>query len=343
MNLYQFFFFISLLGVFQGALVGGQFFLRNHQASRLSYLMGGLFLSGALGMLSITLANAQVIVNQSWLFFIEYSIGLTAGPLMWFTIKTLKKQALKYPLFHFSPSILFIILQISSPHTEQWPILIVMLHLQAYTLVSFFEYIGIPKNRLSASYRKFYKWAGWLLAFYIFMGLSQWIRYIFADYPQLNLIVPMTASLHLYIVVMVGFNRSISRKGVERHRKRAITFPRPFTDQKHQILHKIANEQYYLKEGLNISEVAVKLSLPAHELSTLLNEVIPGGFVVYINHLRVEHAKKLLADPQWTHLSMEGIGKESGFQSRSAFYHYFKQECQMTPLAFQKKMSGISK
>lgn len=218
-----------------------------------------------------------------------------------------------------------------------------MIHLQAYALASFIKYSRIRKNKLSIPLKKYHKWAGWLIAFYLFIGLSQWIRFVFSEYENLNLIIPVTASLHLYIVFMVGFNRSILWKGMEKRDRRLIRSDSAFTSVGPSILERIQQEKHYLKEGLSIGELAVLLGVPTHELSNILNQAVQGGFSTYINRLRVKHAQSLLVDDQYGHLSMEGIGREAGFQSRSAFYQYFKQECQMTPSTYQKKMSGISK
>ncbi len=336
MNLYQFFFFISLLGVFQGILLGGQFFIRKQKERSLAHLMGLLFLSGSVAMLAITLINSKQLVEWRWLHFIEYLIGLTTGPLVWLTVVKIQGKLNKRTALHFIPASLFVLQQLLFPEITQWPILIVMLHLQSYAIAALIKYLNIQKNKLSASLRKYHKWAGWLIAFYLFIGLSQWIRFSFSTYEDLNLIIPMTASIHLYIVLMVGFNRSVLWKGMEQRDKKLK--PTSFSA---KILEKIEQEKLYLQEGLSLGELAVLLNMPSYELSHLLNQEVQGGFTTYINNLRIKHAQTLLTKSEYRHLSMEGIGKESGFQSRSAFYHYFKKECLMTPSAYQKKMSGI--
>jgi AraC-like DNA-binding protein len=218
-----------------------------------------------------------------------------------------------------------------------------MIHLQGYTLISFFEYLAIPKNKLSVPLQKYHKWAGWLIGFYLFIGLSQWIRFSFAEYQNLNLIIPMTASIHLYLVVMIRFNRSFSWKGLGKKDRKLADFTSFSGLPSTPALEQITKDKLYLQEGLTISKLAFQLGIPPHELSSLLNTTTPGGFALYINSLRVDYAKRLLVDPHYDHLSMEGIGRESGFQSRSAFYQYFKQACGMSPSLYQKKMSGIPK
>jgi AraC-like DNA-binding protein len=45
----------------------------------------------------------------------------------------------------------------------------------------------------------------------------------------------------------------------------------------------------------------------------------------------VEHAKELLKGGSADSLSIDGIGSQSGFPSRSSFYATFKAETGMTP------------
>ena len=47
--------------------------------------------------------------------------------------------------------------------------------------------------------------------------------------------------------------------------------------------------------------------------------------------LRVEHAKTLLNNSQYSNLTIEGIAQMSGFVTRSNFYSAFKNETGQTP------------
>lgn len=57
----------------------------------------------------------------------------------------------------------------------------------------------------------------------------------------------------------------------------------------------------------------------------------------YLNHLRVEYAVRLMHEKP--NLSMDGIGKEAGFNSRSTFYRAFFKEFGMTPAQYLKAHS----
>ena len=64
------------------------------------------------------------------------------------------------------------------------------------------------------------------------------------------------------------------------------------------------------------------------------------NFVSFVNSYRIAEAKKLLLDPNKYNLTIEAIGNESGFKSKSAFNGAFKKITGMTPSAFVKKFVG---
>ncbi|MFM6975467.1 MAG: helix-turn-helix domain-containing protein [Sphingobacteriaceae bacterium] len=56
--------------------------------------------------------------------------------------------------------------------------------------------------------------------------------------------------------------------------------------------------------------------------------------------MRVDHARKLLENGSAGELSIEGIGKMSGFASRSSFYDAFKSETGLTPTEFLEQLNS---
>jgi putative ABC transport system permease protein len=75
-------------------------------------------------------------------------------------------------------------------------------------------------------------------------------------------------------------------------------------------------------------------------LSYILNSQLKMNFHDFVNQYRVEEAKNKLNDPRYAHLSLLGIGLESGFNSKTTFNRVFKQATGMTPTEYQKKLLG---
>lgn len=90
----------------------------------------------------------------------------------------------------------------------------------------------------------------------------------------------------------------------------------------------------FTNPNLKISEVAEYLNITVHQLSQYLNHSLKINFSNYINRLRIEEAKILLIDRG--DLTTEGVGFESGFNSRSSFFTTFKKFTNVTPSKYKK-------
>lgn len=100
-------------------------------------------------------------------------------------------------------------------------------------------------------------------------------------------------------------------------------------------------DKLYKNPKLKLNELAERINLNKHQLSQLLNDAYPNGFAQYVNSWRVEEAKKLITIKE--ELSMEGIGYESGFNSKSSFYTTFKKFTAQTPAQFKNSSRSAVK
>lgn len=95
----------------------------------------------------------------------------------------------------------------------------------------------------------------------------------------------------------------------------------------------------YLQPKIKIADLATELSEKPHHLSKLINEHYGYNFFYFINHYRIEHATKLLMKNESQQFTLEGIGQQSGFNSRATFNARFKEIKGISPGAFRKKYS----
>ena len=103
---------------------------------------------------------------------------------------------------------------------------------------------------------------------------------------------------------------------------------------------KISEKELCLNSNLTLEETAIQLDVPKHILSQYLNEKLKISFSTYINRLRVEKAKVFLKTK--TKFTIEGIGYESGFNSKSTFFTTFKKHTGKTPSQFKKSIDFSS-
>ena len=90
-------------------------------------------------------------------------------------------------------------------------------------------------------------------------------------------------------------------------------------------------EEVYKDPLLSRLDLATKLDISEGYLSQIINQEINKSVIQFVNEYRIEAAKKLLLDPVFNKYSVEAIGMESGFKSKSAFYSTFKINLEMSP------------
>jgi len=95
-------------------------------------------------------------------------------------------------------------------------------------------------------------------------------------------------------------------------------------------------EKPYLNSNITLPELSHNLSISVHHLSQVINDKLNQNFFEFINKYRIEEAKKLLIDPDKSHLTIAAIGYESGFNSNSAFNAVFKNATELTPSQYRK-------
>lgn len=94
-------------------------------------------------------------------------------------------------------------------------------------------------------------------------------------------------------------------------------------------------EQLYRNPKLKLSDLAAQLSISPHQLSQLLNDNLGKSFNTFVNEYRVSAACRQISALE--HLSLEGIGFEVGFSSKSTFYATFKKMVGTTPAKYKAK------
>ena len=97
----------------------------------------------------------------------------------------------------------------------------------------------------------------------------------------------------------------------------------------------IETDKPYLDNDLTLAGLADRLSISTHHLSQIINERLGQNFFEFVNLLRVEEAKRMLASGEHQHLNISAIGFEAGFNSVSAFNTAFKKYTSLTPSQYR--------
>jgi AraC-like DNA-binding protein len=90
----------------------------------------------------------------------------------------------------------------------------------------------------------------------------------------------------------------------------------------------------YLDSRLNLDRFAELCGLRPRDVSFLLNSHYKKNFHEFINELRIEEVKQLLATQK--HKAILEMAMECGFNSHSAFQRFFKRFVGMSPSEYRK-------
>lgn len=102
----------------------------------------------------------------------------------------------------------------------------------------------------------------------------------------------------------------------------------------------LTNEKLFKDPQLRLAKLAAKINTPAYLVSHAINLQAGISYNDLINKMRIEEAKKLILDQRHQHWTLDAVGYEVGFNSRSAFYSAFKKTTNSTPSAFKKTITA---
>lgn len=104
----------------------------------------------------------------------------------------------------------------------------------------------------------------------------------------------------------------------------------------HAIEELFKEERLYRDNALSLTSLARRLNTNTTYLSRVINEYYGQSFSSFINTFRVNAAQRMLLSAEYGHLTIEGIAREVGFNSKSSFNTAFKSLTGLTPSAYKK-------
>ena len=104
-----------------------------------------------------------------------------------------------------------------------------------------------------------------------------------------------------------------------------------------RLIEHISANKPYLNPDLSLRELAKQIDIHPNHLSWILNQSLGKNFNEFINQYRIEAFKSLARAQANEHLTIEGLAYESGFNSKTVFNTYFKNETGLTPRQFLKQ------
>ena len=181
------------------------------------------------------------------------------------------------------------------------------------------------------------KWFKWLIYGYLIFVIGLIISNLFHDlWSDIFYTLIM-----LFYVVFAGYNgmKQESVKNVKEEvvgKTEKVESSDFFKELKISLIKLMEQEKLYLDQSLTIHTLAKELSTNSKYLSQLINSEFDKSFVVFVNEYRVNEAKELLLNQENHNLTIEAIGNQAGFKSKSSFNSAFKKFTGQTPSVFIK-------
>jgi len=341
-------FFICSIGVFNGFLASFYFLFFSQQKRVQNFFFGLLLL-----MLSIRIGKSVYVIFTEPvdrnLFLLQ--IGLSAcfliGVSLFYFIKSSVENTKKIPntwKIHIAVLALIIVLVgIITPyptHRAIWVKYVVHLIYATwgiYVLLSAFVlkdvFLKFFNKRVSCTTSEL-----WLIA--VFIGNILIYSAYIIGYFYLYLVGTITFSVVFYgllIFLLFKNNReNVFQDIPEKYAAKKIE-NREAESLAKALHQEMLKKQFHKNTNIKLKDIASELDISSHKLSQLLNDNLGKSFALFINEYRIEEAKQLLVEnKQYT---LEAIGFEAGFSSKSTFYATFKKIIGQTPAEFKKQFS----
>jgi len=210
----------------------------------------------------------------------------------------------------------------------------------------------------SSTTNKLLQWLIPIIYIFLFsMGLGLTIILTLLYYPpevDLNnvifnltfLISSILTTISTYWVILYGFKQStIWPKALEK-----IPFEKnsssiegdiglEFDTLFEKVLHTIENSKCYRNDELNIADLATLTGIHHLKQSKIIKHKTGMNFNSFINEFRIKEAKEILSHPtafMEKRFTIDSLGSEVGFKTKTSFYKAFKQFEKTTPAQYFK-------
>lgn len=337
----QLLFFLSALGAFNGFVLSIYFAVNAKKKIFANYYLSLLLL-----VLSIRIVKSVFFYFNPNLSNIFIQIGLSAcvliGPFLYLYLKPEAENNKRNWVKHVLPNLAIItVLGIFYPYVEHhffWRCWIVRgIYLQWFIYILFSSRYIYPIIQKIQAKEHLKKIDLWFLSIYFGVAFI-WLAYAFAAYTS-YIVGALSFTFILYLIVLLLIFKSGNETTFfqEKEKYKNKEMDPEMQQQIGQKLSIIIEKELYLNPDFNLEEAAKELKITKHLLSQYVNETLGKSFSNLIKEYRIEKAKKLLETEK--NFTLESLGYDSGFSSKSTFFTAFKKMTGSTPAEYQKSYS----
>ena len=360
---------IDILGLVQGVFLGLVLIIEGRRIKPKLFL--GLFLiTYCAELLNSILSDLNILELKPWLLFLPFNFYYLTIPLFYIYVIRISNSTLtkKKILLILLPGILEFIFyailfaqdvdtKLRLDDSENFSVgLFLFMGLSflysIYYIILTIRFINKQKKNVEDYYSntegKLLTWAKGVMVFLlfflvivistIFLEGKFYNNYIYLAISTINVIFIFWVGISgiRQIKLFISKNSSVKKKHIESDFNEIPNDKSTLNKTQYKALTTLMiDEKLFLEPNLSLADVSLKLKITQRNLSELIRDESDKNFNQFVNHYRVEEAKKLLLDTSNDHLNMLGIAFDSGFSSKATFYSVFKKHTSHTPTSFK--------
>jgi len=288
------------------------------------------------------------------------SIGFLHGPFFLLYTKSFTRKSLGWPdSLHFLPFVIFLVCGffIQNDFQIRWQIIVLIpkiISLAAYPAYVYHQQakrVAYWENNHSDSTLLALRWIKMIaLLFLLSIGvgvirltveLATGVAY-FELWDVLRYVLLLTAMGFFGLQYGMMYQPeyipgTVREEGMYKH---SPLKPDEIEKYAHIIQHYIQDKEPFLDPNFSLTALSEATGIRKHHLSQIISSKMNTSFYNLINSKRVAHALGKLKREDITNLTFEGLGYESGFNTKSSFYYNFKKVTGKTPMQYVKEISG---
>ncbi|QBA63587.1 helix-turn-helix domain-containing protein [Muriicola soli] len=356
------------IGLVQGVTIGILLMIMGLRKFRNTFYLGLFLLLYALELATWISTNSKISESYPNLFLLPFNFSWILFPLFYIytqQVSVFSNRKIKYWLLY--PGIVSIVAQLVifwlpfelkvKIDDSLWHVLIFWMLGNYYSWI-----VGIWNLRLLYKHRievrntysyitsKELRWARFFLIYLLITSVfGHLIAYVFPTMVPDNTIFSVMDLIAIYWVSYFGITQRNVRSLITHiPPKEPSNNPIPIKDHAAELIPEkleevmkavdkhINNSESFMNSDLTIMDIAESIGEHPRRVSEAINTVEKQNFNSYINEYRIKKAISLLNSEDALNWSIEGIGIEVGFKSKSAFYSSFKKFTGTTPTRFNE-------
>lgn len=284
----------------------------------------------------------EFILNMSFLH----------GPLFFFYVKSLQNGVLtKLDYVHFLPFVLFLTLSIYFLASLQivWKTMVLLPKLISLIAYPLYVLIVVPsKSDAKPGYVQNNQWIRAIAILFLLSTAISILRMVI----ELSVGNPYfrfwDTVRYVVLIIIIGFfglrygtlyQPLVLRPKVDKKYKTSPLKALEIEKVKIEIERIFETEKPYLNPDFSLEDLAGLLGIAKHHLSQILNAEMDTNFYNLINQRRIEDSLEKIKQHTTLGYTIEGIGYECGFSSKSSFFTNFKKFVGLTPGQYIRKSS----